>query len=97
MGIAPWDAIGLRPADCERLGEVLGRHAHVERVVAGHVHRAIATELGGRPVMSAPSTYVQGLLEFDATKLALSDDPPGFAVHALVEGKLVSHVQPVRV
>ena len=97
VGIAPWDAIGLRPADCERLGEVLGRHAHVERVVAGHVHRAIATELGGRPVMSAPSTYVQGLLDFDATKLALSDDPPGFAVHALVEGKLVSHVQPVRV
>jgi 3',5'-cyclic-AMP phosphodiesterase len=97
VGIAPWDAIGLRPADRERLGEVLSRHAHVERVVAGHVHRAITTELGGRPVMSVPSTYVQGLLDFDAAELALSDDPPGFAVHALVEGKLVSHVQPVRV
>jgi len=97
VGIAPWDAIGLRPADRERLGDVLGRHAHVERVVAGHVHRAITTELGGRPVMSVPSTYVQGLLDFDATVLALSDDPPGFAVHALVDGKLVSHIQPVRV
>lgn len=96
MGIAPWDAIGLRPADRERLGEVLARHAQVERVVAGHVHRAVATELGGRPVMSVPSTYVQGLLDFEATELALSDDPPGFAVHALVDGRLVSHVQPVR-
>lgn len=96
LGIAPWDAIALRAADRERLGEVLARHPQVERVVAGHVHRAITTELGGRPVMSVPSTYVQGLLDFEATELALSDDPPGFAVHALVEGRLVSHVQPVR-
>jgi 3',5'-cyclic-AMP phosphodiesterase len=96
VGIAPWDAIGLRTSDRTRLGDVLARHAQVERVVAGHVHRAIATELGGRPVMSVPSTYVQGLLDFGATELALSDDPPGFAVHALVDGRLVSHVQPVR-
>jgi hypothetical protein len=65
-------------------------------VLVGHVHRAISTQLGGRPVMSVPSTYIQGLLDFSATELALSDDPPGFAVHALVDGKLVSHVQPIR-
>jgi 3',5'-cyclic-AMP phosphodiesterase len=96
MGIPPWDAIALRPEDRERLGEVLARHACVERVLVGHVHRAISTELGGRAVMSVPSTYVQGLLDFRATELALSDDPPGFAVHTLVGGRLVSHVQPVR-
>lgn len=96
MGIAPWDAIALRPSDREKLGDILARHEHVERVLVGHVHRAISTELGGRPVMSVPSTYIQGLLDFSATELALSDDPPGFAVHALVDGKLVSHVQPVR-
>jgi 3',5'-cyclic AMP phosphodiesterase CpdA len=96
IGIPPWDEIALRPADRERLGEVLARHAQVERVVAGHVHRAIATELGGRSVMTVPSTYVQGLLDFSATELALSEDLPGFAVHALVDGRLVSHVQPVR-
>ena len=96
MGIPPWDAIALRPEDRGRLGEVLARHGHVERVLVGHVHRAITTTLSGRPVMSVPSTYVQGLLDFGATELALSDDPPGFAVHALVDGKLVSHVQPVR-
>jgi 3',5'-cyclic-AMP phosphodiesterase len=96
MGIPPWDAIALRPADREKLGDILARHEHVERVLVGHVHRAISTQLGGRPVMSVPSTYIQGLLDFGATELALSDDPPGFAVHALVDGKLVSHVQPVR-
>jgi Icc protein len=96
MGIPAWDAIALRPADRRRLGDVLARHAHVERVVAGHVHRAITAELGGRPVLSVPSTYMQGLLDFSATGLALSDDPPGFGVHALIDGRLVSHVQPVR-
>jgi 3',5'-cyclic AMP phosphodiesterase CpdA len=96
IGIAPWDAIALRPSDREKLGDILARHEHVERVLVGHVHRAISTQLGGRPVLSVPSTYIQGLLDFSATELALSDDPPGFAVHALVDGKLVSHVQPVR-
>jgi 3',5'-cyclic-AMP phosphodiesterase len=96
VGIPAWDAIGLRAADRQALGELLGRHPQVQRVVAGHVHRAITADLGGRPVLSVPSTYVQGLLNFGATQLELSDDPPGFAVHALVDGKLVSHVQPVR-
>jgi 3',5'-cyclic AMP phosphodiesterase CpdA len=96
LGITPWDAIVLQAADRERLAEVLARHPQVERVVAGHVHRAVTAEVGGRPALSVPSTYVQGLLDFGATELALSDDPPGFAVHVLVDGKLVSHVQPVR-
>jgi 3',5'-cyclic-AMP phosphodiesterase len=96
VGIPAWDAIGLAPVDRQLLGELLARHPQVQRVVAGHVHRAIAAELGGRPVMSVPSTYVQGLLDFRATELALSDDPAGFGVHALVDGALVSHVQPVR-
>jgi 3',5'-cyclic-AMP phosphodiesterase len=96
VGIPAWDAIGLSLAAREALGEVLGGHPQVQRVVAGHVHRAITAELRGRPALSAPSTYVQGLLDFGATGFELSDDPPGFAVHVLVDGELVSHVQPVR-
>lgn len=94
-GLPAWDAIVLPPADRRRLGELLGRHPQVLRIVAGHVHRTITAEVGGRPALSVPSTYVQGLLDFGATELALSDDPPGFAVHALLDGDLVSHVQPV--
>jgi 3',5'-cyclic-AMP phosphodiesterase len=96
VGIPVWDAIGLPAADRLALGELLGRQPHVRRVVAGHVHRAIAAELGGRVVLSVPSTYVQGLLDFDVTELELSADPAGFALHALVDGELVSHIQPVR-
>lgn len=96
VGIPPWDAIGLAAADRVALGELLGRHSQVRRVVAGHVHRAITGRIGERSVFTVPSTYVQGLLAFGATELLLSVDPPGFAVHALVDGELVSHVQPVR-
>jgi Icc protein len=96
VGIPAWDAIGLAVSDRQALGELLGRHPQVQRVVAGHVHRAIAAALGGCVVLSAPSTYIQGLLDFNATELELSADPPGFAVHALVDGRLVSHIQPVR-
>ena len=35
-------------------------------------------------------------LDFAMTRLALSDEPPGFAVHALLDGELSSHVQQVR-
>jgi 3',5'-cyclic-AMP phosphodiesterase len=96
VGIPAWDAIGLAASARQALGELLPRHPQVHRVVAGHVHRAIAAELGGCAVLSVPSTYVQGLLDFNATELELSADPPGFAVHALVDGRLVSHIQPVR-
>ena len=74
---------------------MLERHPQVRRVVAGHVHRAIVAELGGRAVLSIPSTYVQGKLDFTAEQLAVVADPPGFAVHALVDGHLASHVQSV--
>jgi len=96
VGIPAWDAIGLPAADRKALGDVLQRHPQVARVVAGHVHRAITAELGGRSFFTVPSTYVQGLLDFGMTTLELSADPPGFGVHALVDGTLVSHVQPVR-
>ena len=94
-GIPAWDAIGLPGDDRRALAEVVAAHAQVLRIVAGHVHRAISGWLGGRSVLTVPSTYMQGLLSFDAAELRLSDDPPGFAVHAFVDGELVSHIQPV--
>lgn len=95
-GIPVWDEIGLPLADRQALGEVVGRHPQVRRIVAGHVHRTISAELGGRGVLAVPSTYVQSELDFGAQEIRLSDDPPAFAVHTLVDGQIVSHVQPVR-
>jgi 3',5'-cyclic AMP phosphodiesterase CpdA len=94
-GIPAWDAIGLAEADRRALGEVVGRHPQVRRIVGGHVHRTIAGQIGGCAELSVPSTYVQGRLDFSARELQLADEPAGFAVHALLHGEVTSHIQPI--
>jgi Icc protein len=88
-----FERIGLAPESCAELGAVVERHPQVARIVAGHVHRAIVAELGGRAVVTVPSTYLQAALDFTAPKLKMDADPPGFAVHALRDGTLATHLQ----
>jgi hypothetical protein len=52
-------------------------------------------ELAGSSVLVVPSTYVQARLDFQAQQIELTSEILGFAVHAVVDGELVSHVQPV--
>jgi 3',5'-cyclic-AMP phosphodiesterase len=92
-GITAYDEIGLPPDDRRALGDVVAGHAQVRRIVAGHLHLAVAGELRGRSVLVAPSAYVQAQLDFGADELRLSAQPPGFAVHTFLDGELVSHVQ----
>jgi len=88
------DDVALARGAREGLAEVLERHPQVTRIIAGHVHRAIACELAGRPVVTTPSTYLQAELVFGADRLEMRDQPPGFAIHALAEdGTLTSHLQ----
>ena len=94
-GIKPLERIGLPPADRRALAAVVERHPQVRRLAAGHMHRAIASSLAGRAVLAAPSTYLHARLDCISEDLQLAADPPGFAVHVLVDGELVSHVQPV--
>jgi 3',5'-cyclic-AMP phosphodiesterase len=92
-GIGAWDAIGLAAGDREALARVLERHPQVKRVVAGHVHQSSTAALAGRPVLTVPSTYVQAHLDFTASKLTLGPGPRGYAVHAVVDGEIVSYVR----
>jgi 3',5'-cyclic AMP phosphodiesterase CpdA len=94
-GVPIWDELGLAASDRHALGDVLGRHPQVRRVVAGHAHRTITGQLAGRTVLVVPSTYVQVRLSFTSHEIELAAEPPGFAVHALLDGEFVSHVQPV--
>ena len=94
-GIPAFDDLGLPPADRRALGNVVEAHPQVRRIVAGHMHRTMSAELARRSVLAVPSTYVQSRLDFAAHEIQLSDEPSGFAVHALVDGELVSHVQAV--
>jgi 3',5'-cyclic-AMP phosphodiesterase len=94
-GVAAWDELGLPAADRRALGAVLERHPQVRRIVAGHLHRTMTAELAGRAVLTVPSTYVQTRLSFGSDEIETAAEPPGFAVHALLDGELASHVQPV--
>jgi Icc protein len=96
VGIPAFDEVGLPPADRRALATVVEGHPQVRRIVAGHTHRTISAELGGRSVLAVPSTYVQALLDFGAKEIEISNDPPGFAVHTFVDGELISHVQPLQ-
>lgn len=96
-GIPAWDELGLPAADRRALSEVIEHHPQVRRLVGGHVHRMISGDLAGRPVLTVPSTYVQARLSFGSEVIELAaDEPAGFALHAVVDGELISHVQPVQ-
>ncbi len=88
-----FEAIGLAASDREALGALVARHPQVVRLVAGHVHRTIVAELAGRPVVTVPSTYLQAAADFGGDKIKMGADPPGFAIHALRDGTLATHIQ----
>jgi 3',5'-cyclic-AMP phosphodiesterase len=94
-GVPAWDELALPAADRQALSRVIERHGQVRRLVAGHAHRTISGDLAGRGVLTVPSTYVQAKLNFGSKKIELIDEPPGFALHAVLDGELISHVQPV--
>lgn len=96
IGIPAWDEIGLAEADRLALGELIARHPQVRRVVGGHFHSTITGELAGRGVLVVPSTYVQTRLDFEVRTVELTSELPGFAVHAVVDGEVISHVKAVR-
>ena len=94
-GIPPLDENGLPAEDRRALAAVVERHPQVRRLVGGHMHRAITADLAGCAVLAAPSTYMQARLDLRSEELELVPEPAGFAVHALLDGELISHVQPV--
>lgn len=89
-----WDEIALAAADRDALEQLVAANPQVVGLVAGHLHRTVFSQLGDRAVVAIPSTYEQARLDFELAGFEMSDDPPAFAVHTLVDGRLVSHVQP---
>jgi 3',5'-cyclic-AMP phosphodiesterase len=95
-GIPTWDAINLTVAEREALGQVVARHPQLRTIVGGHLHSAIGAVLGGRPVISIPSTYGQAAVDYsDGVEPYFAPYPPyppGFAIHAVRDGEIVSRV-----
>jgi 3',5'-cyclic AMP phosphodiesterase CpdA len=92
-GIGGLDAIGL--TNRAALGALLERSPQVRRVIAGHVHRGAFGVIGGCGVVACPSTNLQAKLEIGSEGFTMVREPPAFAVHALVDGELVSHLQAI--
>lgn len=79
-GIRYLDLYGLRQP--EALSALLAKHAHVDRIIAGHVHRSMHTRLGAVPVVTCPSTTTQIALRLHAGAEAASWlEPPAFMLH----------------
>lgn len=91
-GIAHMDEMGLRQGS-DGLATVLRRHPQVQRVICGHLHRSIVQRFAGTVAMTVPSTAHQIALELrDDGPAAYLMEPPGFGVHILCDGQVVSHV-----
>lgn len=96
VGIPAMDAMGLDGR--EAFVAVVARHPQVERVLCGHVHRAITRRLAGTVVSVCPSTAHQIHLGLDPDpRLAVVMEPPACALHLWLgaEGGLVSHLSPI--
>jgi 3',5'-cyclic-AMP phosphodiesterase len=97
-GVRAMDAIGLARKDRTALEELLDGHPQVQTVTCGHVHTTMTTAFAGRPLLICPSTNSALRLDLrprDDLPFATTHGPLGFAVHTLVDGRLVSHVQPL--
>lgn len=85
---------GMKLAAPERLAAVIARHGHVERILCGHLHRAMHARWHGTIVSVGPSTaeQIHLALQPDAV-LATVAEPPALQLHRwdAADG-LVSHV-----
>jgi 3',5'-cyclic-AMP phosphodiesterase len=90
--IGHMDAIGLLEGSCE-LETLVAQYPNVERIVCGHLHRAIQVRFGGTIASTAPSPAHQVCLDLSPNAESLwMLEPPGFGLHALpAGGRLISH------
>jgi Icc protein len=79
-GLAHIDGVGMEGS--EALEQVIARHPQVERVLCGHVHRAIVSRFGGTVLASCPSTAHQASVDLrpDGEDTFIME-PPGFQLH----------------
>lgn len=90
--IGHMDDIGLLSGAAE-LEALVSRYPNVERIICGHLHRAIQVRFGGTIAATVPSPAHQVCLDLapDAAS-AWVLEPPGFGLHVLPDGgRLVSH------
>lgn len=85
----------LDPYACwngDRLAGIVARYPAVERILCGHVHRAMQVRFAGTLLCTAPSTTTTIALQLTAgAKPASVKEPPAFLLHDWRDGHLVTH------
>jgi 3',5'-cyclic-AMP phosphodiesterase len=95
-GSPAWDQIALDSASRRELAAVLAGARQVHAILGAHLHRPVATDFAGRPLLVSPSTYAQFPLSLTAHGLEPDDEPPGYVVHLITDGPgLLSSFQTV--
>ena len=92
--IGHMDKIGLL-AGAPELEAIVARHTNVERVICGHLHRAIDVRFGGTIACTAPGPAHQVCLDLDADAAsAWTLEPPAFRIFAWdpVGRRMVTHL-----
>lgn len=91
VGIPFFDAMNL--LDRQALAEVVAKHRHVVRVLAGHVHRPITAPFAGTTMTVAPSAYRQSELRLlDVAGMRSVGKPMGFLLHWIDGSHCVTHL-----
>jgi 3',5'-cyclic AMP phosphodiesterase CpdA len=94
-GIPSMDTMRLRSP--EKLAAIVERYANIERVICGHLHRAMHARWHGTTVSVSPSTVDQIYLAFArSTPAAAIAEPIGMQLHYWTEtDRLITHTVPI--
>jgi 3',5'-cyclic AMP phosphodiesterase CpdA len=83
---------GIMLTDAAEFADVIRRHPHVVRVLAGHVHRTVSAMFAGTVLAVAPSTFRQSALRMhDAEPPGYLPEPTSFLLHLLDGVDCVTH------
>ncbi|MCC8394335.1 phosphodiesterase [Paraburkholderia sp. MMS20-SJTR3] len=81
-GIGHMDDMRLDQAAAHKLAALIGQHPNVERVLCGHVHRAMFVRFGGTIASAIPAPAHQVALDLrEHAPSAFVMEPPAYALH----------------
>ncbi|MEK1853286.1 MAG: phosphodiesterase [Phyllobacterium sp.] len=83
------DRMGIIEADA--LYALLQRHGNVRHIFAGHAHRPIAGSWRGIPVSVLRGTNHQSALDFSPDRIAVTHEPPAYAVIFIDCNGVIAH------
>ena len=83
------DRMGIIEAD--ELYALLKEHGNVRHIFAGHAHRPIAGSWRGIPISVLRGTNHQSALDFDPDRIAVTHEPPAYAVIFIDKDSVVAH------